>query len=165
MYATSDTEALLKMMASSDPEALPNYLRATLPELTANPRESFHAVLALLCPSIGSHTTCDYSRIQVVWGVGVGGSVAHAFLEHSTRGSVHGRGWLSLLVQRHKWVCERECGRMDGGGVESLGPVHIGHCSPRLTYDLSNLHTGSTIISGRKNQHQSPTLVITRKNP
>eukprot|EP00037_Helgoeca_nana_P028124 m.328102 g.328102 ORF g.328102 m.328102 type:complete len:396 (+) comp27686_c0_seq6:112-1299(+) len=43
MYATSDTEALLKMMASSDPEALPNYLRATLPELTANPRESFHA--------------------------------------------------------------------------------------------------------------------------
>eukprot|EP00038_Savillea_parva_P009669 m.185029 g.185029 ORF g.185029 m.185029 type:complete len:395 (+) comp16322_c0_seq1:251-1435(+) len=43
MYATSDTEALLKMMASSDPEALPNYLRATLPELTANPRDSFHS--------------------------------------------------------------------------------------------------------------------------
>jgi len=42
MYATSDTEALLKMMASSDPEALPNYLRATLPELTANPREPYH---------------------------------------------------------------------------------------------------------------------------
>eukprot|EP00041_Stephanoeca_diplocostata_P006888 m.95444 g.95444 ORF g.95444 m.95444 type:complete len:573 (+) comp16594_c0_seq5:409-2127(+) len=37
MYATRDTEDLLKMMASSDPEALPNYLRATLPELNSTP--------------------------------------------------------------------------------------------------------------------------------